>query len=173
LSVGKWARGPLLSYWGPLPGFEMERMDEKLYELTRGLVGGMGFILVDVDEIVQHGRRTFRFYIDAEDGVGVLDCRTASRELAYLLDAEPELADGYVLEVSSPGLDHRLKKEREYVHFAGRKARLVLRSPVDGRNVVEGVIGGAEGGVVRITPTDGQELSIPLSDIVRARLEIE
>jgi len=150
----------------------MERTDEKLYGLSRGLVEGMGFVLVDVDEVVEHGRRVFRFYIDGEQGVSLGDCAAVSRELAYLLDAEPEFEGGYVLEMSSPGLDHRLKKEREYVHFAGREARLVLRSPMDGRNVVEGVIMGADAGVVRITPADGEQLSIPLADIVRARLSL-
>jgi ribosome maturation factor RimP len=148
----------------------MERMDEKLYGLSRGLIEGMGFVLVDVDEVVERGRRTLRFYIDAHGGVSLEDCATVSRELAYLLDAEPELASGYVLEVSSPGLDHRLKKEREYVYFAGREARLVLRNPVDGRSVIEGVIGGADGGTVRIELEDGEQLSVPLAEIARARL---
>ena len=161
-----------MSYQGPVRGLWMERTDEKLYGLSRGLVEGMGFVLVDVDEVIEHGRRVFRFYIDGERGVSLGDCAAVSRELAYLLDAEPGLEGGYVLEVSSPGLDHRLKKEREYVHFAGREARLVLRSPTDGRNVVEGVIMGADAGVVRITPADGEELSIPLTDIVRARLSL-
>ncbi len=150
----------------------MERTDEKLYGLSRGLVEDRGFVLVDVDEVTEHGRRVFRFYIDGEGGVSLGDCAGVSRELAYLLDAEPGFEGGYVLEVSSPGLDHRLKKEREYVHFAGREARLVLRSPVEGRNVVEGVIVGADEGVIRVAPADGEELSIPLTDIARARLSV-
>jgi ribosome maturation factor RimP len=150
----------------------MERTDEKLYELSRGLVEERGFVLVDVDEVSEHGRRVFRFYIDSERGVSLGDCAGVSRELAYLLDAEPAFDGGYVLEVSSPGLDHSLKKEREYVHFAGREARLVLRTPVEGRNVVEGVIVGAEAGVVHIAPADGEELSVPLTDIARARLSV-
>ena len=150
----------------------MERTDEKLYGLSRGLVEDRGFVLVDVDEVTEHGRRVFRFYIDGEGGVSLGDCASVSRELAYLLDAEPGFDGGYVLEVSSPGLDHRLKKEREYVHFAGREARLVLRGAVEGRSVVEGVIVGADAGVVRMAPADGEELSIPLTDIARARLSI-
>jgi ribosome maturation factor RimP len=150
----------------------MERMDEKLYGLSRGLIEGMGFVLVNVDEVVERGRRTLRFYIDAHGGVSLDDCATVSREVAYLLDAEPELSSGYVLEVSSPGLDHRLKKEREYVYFAGREARLVLRTPVEGRNVIEGVIGGADAGLVRVELEDGRVLSVPLAEIARARLRI-
>jgi ribosome maturation factor RimP len=150
----------------------MERIEEKLYEVSKGLVEGMGFTLVDVQEVIEHGRRVFRFYIDAQSGVGIDDCAAVSREIDYLLDAEPELADGYVLEVSSPGLDHRLKKEREYAHFAGREARLVLRAPVDGKNVLEGSIVGAEEGIVRIAPAEGDEVAVPLDDIARARLAI-
>jgi len=153
-------------------GLKMERTDQKLYGLSRGLVEDRGFVLVDVDEVTEHGRRVFRFYIDGEGGVSLGDCASVSRELAYLLDAEPEFDGGYVLEVSSPGLDHRLKKEREYVHFAGREARLVLRGAAEGRSVVEGVIVGADAGVVRMAPADGEELSIPLTDIARARLSI-
>jgi len=150
----------------------MERIEEKLYEASKNLVGGMGFTLVDVQEVIEHGRRVFRFYIDGPDGVGIDECASVSREVDYLLDAEPELADGYVLEVSSPGLDHRLKKEREYAHFAGREARLVLRTPVDGKNVLEGAIAGAEEGIVRIAPPGGEEVAVPLDDIARARLVI-
>ncbi len=165
-------RGPAFAILGTDARTGMERTDEKLYGLSRGLVEDRGFVLVDVDEVTEHGRRVFRFYIDGEGGVSLGDCAGVSRELAYLLDAEPGFDGGYVLEVSSPGLDHRLKKEREYVHFAGREARLVLRSPVEGRNVVEGVIVGADEGVIRMAPADGEELSIPLTDIARARLSI-
>jgi ribosome maturation factor RimP len=150
----------------------MKRFDEDLYHLTRGLVEGMGFVLVDVDEVVERGKRTLRFYIDAPRGVSLDDCETVSRELGYFLDAQPELLSEYVLEVSSPGLDHRLKKEREYVHFAGREARLVLKSPIDGRNVIEGVIGGADAGTVRVELEDGATLSVPFAEIARARLTI-
>jgi ribosome maturation factor RimP len=150
----------------------MEQFEERLFGLSKGLVEGMGVELVTVDEVIERGRRVLRFYIDAPNGVSIGDCESVSRELAYLLDAEPELAAGYVLEVSSPGLDHRLKKEREYAHFAGREARLVLRTPVDGKNVVEGSILGADKGIVRIAPVQGEEVSIPLDDIARARLVI-
>ena len=105
----------------------MERTDEKLYRSHRSLVEGMGFVLVDVGRGVEHGRRIFRFYIDADGGVSLEDCERSAGSSPTCWTRRPELASGYVLEVSSPGLDHRLKKEREYAHFAGREARLVLR----------------------------------------------
>lgn len=147
----------------------MERIDERLYDLTKGLVAGMGYTLVTVEDIVEHGRRTFRFTVDHDRGITVEDCASVSREIAYLLDDELALEARYVLEVSSPGLDHALKKEREYAHFAGREARLVLREPVDGENVLTGTILGADAGSVRLN-VDGAEIPVPLENVSRARL---
>ncbi len=144
-------------------------MDERLYDLTVGLVAGMGLTLVTVDDVVEHGRRTFRFTVDGGRGITVEDCASVSREIAYLLDDELALEARYVLEVSSPGLDHALRKEREFAHFTGREARLVLREPVDGENVLTGTILGADAGLVRLD-VDGAETPVPLANISRARL---
>ena len=148
----------------------MERRDEELYGLARSAVEGMGFVLVGVDDVVEHGRRVFRFYIDHPRGVDVDDCASVSREIEYLLDARFDFEAHYVLEVSSPGLDHRLRQEREYAHFEGRRARLVLHTPVDGRNAVEGVIEDAKDGEVSLRLPDGEEIEVPLSNVVRANL---
>ena len=148
----------------------MESIEERLYLTTLGTVKELGFVLLDVDEVIEHGRRVLRFYIDGPGGVSLDDCASVSVELGYVLDAEPELDGGYVLEVSSPGLDHRLRKLREYEYFAGRTARVVLRNPLEGANVVTGEIAGADESGVRVVPEGGEELSIPLGDIARARL---
>ncbi|MFH1502901.1 MAG: ribosome maturation factor RimP [Candidatus Eisenbacteria bacterium] len=150
----------------------MYKRDEELYELCFDLVAGMGFQLVSVEDVVDHGRRAFRFYIDRPNGIVVEDCVSVSKEIEYLLDAELDFDGAFVLEVSSPGLDHRLSQEREYAHFKGKRARLVLREPDDGRNVVVGVIAGAGAGAVRIVPDDGPEVTVSLENVVRARLMI-
>jgi len=148
----------------------LERLDEKLYDLAAETVEGMGYSLVTVEDVVEHGRRTFRFIIDRRQGVRHSDCAAASRELSDLFDAELDFNGDYVLEVSSPGLDHALRKPREYAHFTGKTARIVLRTPVEGANVVTGVIVRAEPDSVTID-ANGAELSIRFEDISRARLE--
>lgn len=148
----------------------MERRDEELYGLASGLVEGMGYTLVTVDDIVDHGRRVFRFYIDHPRGISVEDCSSVSREIEYLLDAEFDFEGAYVLEVSSPGLDHALKSEREFAYFVGRPARLVLREAIEETNVVVGVLAPAGPGEVRIRMDGDRELSVAVTDIARARL---
>ncbi|MBN2565379.1 MAG: ribosome maturation factor RimP [Candidatus Eisenbacteria bacterium] len=151
----------------------MQETEEKLFDLARGLVEGMDLVLVDVSEVFDRGRRVLCFYIDHPGGVSIDDCGNVSRELAYLLDARPEFEEGYVLQVSSPGLEHRLRKEREYRHFAGRRARLVLKEPEDGESVVTGVITAASDGLIHITGPNGDEKVIPLAGISRARLVVD
>ncbi len=148
----------------------MEKRDDELYELASRLVEEMGYALVCVRDLVERGRRIFRFYIDHARGIAVGDCHTASKEIAYLLDASFDFEGPYVLEVSSPGLEHALRTEREYVYFVGRKARLVLRRPIEGRSVIEGTITAAGSGKVSMKPEDGPELTIPLTEVSRGRL---
>jgi ribosome maturation factor RimP len=148
-------------------------MGDRLFELAKALVEQMGYALVRVDDVVERGRRIFRFTIDHARGVTLSDCESVSREVEDLLDADLDFEGSYVLEVSSPGLDHELRREHEYAHFSGRPARLVLRETVGGRNVIEGVIAGADNGCVRIGLSDGAEVSVPYGSIARARLAVE
>lgn len=148
----------------------MAERDDELYGLGSKLVDGMGYTLVTVEDVVERGRRVFRFYIDHPRGITLDDCSTVSKELEYLLDAEFDFDGAYVLEVSSPGLDHALKSQRDFAHFAGRRARLVLREPMNGDNVVTGTLVGAGAEEIRLTSEDGGDLVIPLSNISRARL---
>jgi ribosome maturation factor RimP len=146
------------------------RTDEELFQLTAGVVGEMGYTLVGVEDVAEHGRRIFRFTIDQPLGVRVRDCERVSRELSDLLDAEFAFDAQYCLEVSSPGLDHVLKTEREYAHFVGRSARLVLREQIGGTNVIVGTLAGVLAGDLTITTEDGEEITISLSAVASARL---
>ncbi|MBD3348907.1 MAG: ribosome maturation factor RimP [Candidatus Eisenbacteria bacterium] len=151
-------------------GTEVEKRDEELYGLALPTVEGTGFELVGVDDVVEHGRRVFRFYIDHPRGVAVSDCASVSREIEYLLDARLDFEGSYVLEVSSPGLEHPLKHEREYEHFRGRRARIVLHRPVEAGNVVEGVLGPIGDDGVVVTTDRGEEIRLDFENIARAKL---
>src|SRR5262249_19797869 len=67
-----------------------------------------------------------RLYVDKPGGVGIADCERLSREIGDVLDAAAVIEGGYDLEVSSPGLDRQLRKEREYRWAVGRQVRCWL-----------------------------------------------
>src|SRR3989440_5969096 len=80
----------------------------------------------------------------AEESVSVEDCARVSRDLSAVLDVEDVVPTAYTLEVSSPGLDRPLRHAADYGRFAGRRAKLVMRQPVDGQMFFKGRLGGIE-----------------------------
>ena len=133
--------------------------------LLETTVAGMGYELVGVERPAKGG--LLRIYIDKPDGVSVDDCAVVSRQLSRVLTVENVSYDR--LEVSSPGLDRLLKKERDFARFAGQKARVKMRLPVDGQRNFTGVLREAGAGKVQLE-VDGRVLSLELNDIETARL---
>ena len=133
----------------------------KLVETT---VGGLGYELVDIE---RSGRGLLRVFIDKPEGISVDDCQTVSNQLTRLFLVEN--VDYDRLEVSSPGLDRPLKKEADFVRFAGEKAQLKLRMPLAGRKNFVGIIGAVSDGVLQLD-VDGTQVAIELSNLDKARL---
>lgn len=150
-----------------------EGVEGKVRSLAQPVVEGLEMELVDVAFVTEHGRRVLRVTIDKPGGVTVDDCAEISRELGTILDVEDPIPQRYSLEVSSPGLDRPLLNENDFKRFAGRKARIKTREPIEGRKNFKAVIDSVEGGRVRVTDFDGKVFDIPLDHIDRARLEVE
>lgn len=128
-------------------------------------LAGLGYELVDLE---RSGKGLFlRVFIDKPEGIDVDDCAAVSHHLTRWLTVENIAYDQ--LEVSSPGLDRVLKKERDFVRFAGQKARVKLRVPVDGQRNFVGVLRETGAGKVQLE-IDGKLLSFELGNLERARL---
>lgn len=105
-------------------------------------------------------------------------CSGISRDLSPALDVADLIAHAYHLEVGSPGVERPLRTERDFVRFAGAKAKLKLHEPIGadgdrpGQSVVVGILGGVVDG--RVAMTEGaRALEIPLVNIERAHLVFE
>jgi ribosome maturation factor RimP len=146
----------------------MPRESGELRSLIEPAVTALGFELVGVEFI--HGKRgLLRVYIDSEDGVTVDDCQAVSYQVSGLLDVEDPIRGQYSLEISSPGLDRPLFRERDFERFAGREIKLRLLTPVDGRRNFKGVLVGVRDGQVAVR-MDQEELLVSLDEIDQARL---
>jgi ribosome maturation factor RimP len=136
-----------------------------LNELLESTVAGMGYDLVDFERSPRG--RLLRLFIDRPDGVSVDDCAMVSRQVSRLLAVEN--VDYERLEVSSPGLDRLLKRERDFVRFAGQRARVRMRVPVDGQRNFVGIVREAGAGRLQLE-VDGRVLSLELGNVEKARL---
>ena len=152
----------------------MEKVDlERITEMAERVAVSEGLTLVDVELKGSGGSRLLRVYIDKPEGISHADCELVSEQLSAILDVEDPFPGSYTLEVSSPGLDRRLVKPSDFAHFAGRKARVVVREPVDDQKVLEGRLAGFEAGRVRLDLGDAGLKELELSNIQKARLVVE
>ena len=146
---------------------------EKITKMAERVAASEGLTLVDVELKLGRGSRLLRVYIDKPEGISHADCQLVSEQLSVLLDVEDPFPGPYTLEVSSPGLDRALVKASDFAHFAGRKARLVMREPVDNQKVLEGRLAGFEAGRVRLDLGDAGLKELELANIRKARLVVE
>jgi ribosome maturation factor RimP len=155
-----------------------ESVVEKVTRLAQSLAPSLGMELVEVEYRRVGRSMVLRLFIDKEGGVTLDDCSDFSHECSQLLDIEDFISEHYTMEVSSPGLDRPLKRDEDYVRYAGRlvKARTFELLPdADGnrRKTFLGTLLGLEEGVVRIQLKEGQLAELPLSKIAKINLEFE
>ena len=144
----------------------------RIEDIVAPTIVGMGYELVRV--AMSRGGGTLQIMIEPADGrsMDVEACAVVSRALSAVLDVEDPIPGTYTLEVSSPGIDRPLTRERDYVRWTGHIARLETAQPIDGRRRFKGTLLGLEGGAVRLRLDDGKETQVPLSAVTRAKLEL-
>jgi ribosome maturation factor RimP len=167
-SSWKWAGRPLFLFvgsdemYGDIP--------EELRVLIEPVVQAAGLELVDA--VLARGRRPWclRITIDTPTGdgrVSVDRCATVSREVESHLDASDAISGAYRLEVSSPGLDRILAREKDFARACGEEVALETRRPLDGRRRFRGRLLGFEAGVARLA-VDGAEVEVPFAEVAKA-----
>jgi ribosome maturation factor RimP len=132
-------------------------------------VNGLGFELLGVERRQSAGRTLVRLYIDSDDGIGVEDCETVSRQVSDVIDVERAIRGEYTLEVSSPGLDRPLFTPAQYRVHLGAEVKLRLRTLLNGRRRLSGEL--TEVTEDSVTISIGEErIDVPFSYVERARL---
>lgn len=138
----------------------------ELHTLLESTLQGLGYELVDL-ELSNHGK-LLRLFIDKPEGIVIEDCTLVSNHLSRLLAVEMDF-DYDRLEVSSPGLDRPVKKEADFVRFAGEMAQVKLRMPLQGRKKFIGTLKGVQDGCVQLE-VEGKLVALDLANIDKARL---
>ena len=141
---------------------------ERVRELVSPILEDLGLKLVDI-EFIKEGKPILRVYIYDPEGTTIKQCEIVSRRLGELLDEEDLIPYSYTLEISSPGLDRKLKNKEEYEIFKGRNIKIVLKEPVDKKNVFTGILQGLEDDKVLVENND-EIVKISLENISKARL---
>jgi ribosome maturation factor RimP len=149
-----------------------DTVDNRIEAVALPVLEERGLELVEMQFRREQNGWVLRLIIDKQGGVGLDDCATASREISQLLDIEDFIDQAYKLEVSSPGLDRPLKSMSDFQRYIGRKARIKTIESIAGEHVFIGKIQQTEGETI-ILEVGPKEVTIPFSQVSKARLEIE
>lgn len=126
-------------------------MDAKELEtLLAPLIEQEGGELVDLQWRREGHRWMLRLFLDKPKGITLDDCEYFSHRVGALLDEKDAIEQAYVLEVSSPGLDRVIKKDKDFERFAGKPVKLKLKLPENGQRRFAGVLQGLVEGLVAV-----------------------
>src|SRR5258708_10671369 len=163
-----------------------EEIVEKITQIAQRVGDPEGIEVVDVQLLGAGRGRVLRIFIDrgaagaqgidrgtaGSQGVSHADCEFISQQVGTIIDVEDVIpGDSYTLEVSSPGLERKLFKEKDFERFAGQKAKVILREPVENQRRWEGKLAGISDGIVALEPSDGRVIHFPLTQVEKANLK--
>jgi ribosome maturation factor RimP len=141
---------------------------DRLWDTLERYVSAEGIELDDVEVLGRGPARIVRVIVDAGDGLDVERIAQVSRGLSRLLDDEDTLDDAYTLEVSSPGLERKLRRPDHYRKSIGREVLVKTVEPVDGTQSHRGTLSDVTDTAAVVT-VDGTDRTIPFSAVAKAR----
>ncbi|MFO7739027.1 MAG: ribosome maturation factor RimP [Desulfatiglandaceae bacterium] len=149
-----------------------ESVKREVSRLIEPILADMGFELVYVEYLSEHGRWVLRIYVDEEGGITLEDCARVSREIGNVIDVKEIVPHEYVLEVSSPGLNRPLVREKDFNQAVGKKVKLQMINAVDERRNFTGYLKAFKDGTLHIQLSDKLVL-LPRRDVKKANLVYE
>jgi len=151
-----------------------EGLIAKLTKLCEEATATSNVELVEVELRGSGKARLLRVYIDKPGGVTHGDCESVSERLDALLDEADAIPDdSYTLEVSSPGVERKLTKPRDFERVVGKKVRVSLREPIETRKSLEGTLAAFADDTLSVETAPGTVLRVPLRQIQKANLKFD
>ena len=137
-------------------------------KVVQELLVGSDLELVDV-EYVKERDWYLRIFVDKPQGMRIEDCQRLSEALGKELDQRDVVPENYILEVSSPGLDRVLRKERDFIREKGKTVDVTLYVPLDGEKLITGTLAACDESTLTLT----ERAPIPRDKIAQVRLHID
>lgn len=142
----------------------MANIEEKVETLLQSRINELGYELYDV-EYAKEGKNYFlRIFIDKEDGIDLNDCEKVNDGIMELLDEADYIKEQYFLEVSSPGIERVLRKEKHFDSAMGEAIEVKLYKPINKEKEVEGVLTGYDENCITMT-YENDEIAIQRNNI--------
>ncbi len=145
---------------------------ESITEIIEPVIKDEALELVDVEYKKLGKTWTLRIFIDGKQGVTVDDCTKVSRHVEDMIEIDGLITNPFVLEVSSPGLDRPLKKEKDFLRFKGKAVQVKTFALIENRKIFKGTIQDCNNQILFLD-VEGVSMEISLDKISQAKPIIE
>lgn len=143
----------------------MAKIEEKVEQLVKDPIEKLGYSLYDVEYVKEGPEYYLRIYIDKESGIDLNDCEKVSNNITELLDKEDLIPEQYFLEVSSPGIERVLKKEKHLSDNIGNEVQIKLFKPFEGQKQYKGILKGFDETKIEIVNQNEEQINIDRKNI--------
>lgn len=144
------------------------KIEARVEELMQEIIAGTEFELVDV-EYIKERDWYLRIFVDKPDGIDLDDCSELSEKLGKILDKDPIIEGAYILEVSSPGIDRVLKKDKDFLRESGKQVDVTLYAPINNKKNFVGELVSRDEKFLYLADIE----PIPREKIAQVRLHID
>lgn len=129
---------PLLTY--EKENKKLAKIEEKVEDLITSKIEDLGYSLYDVEYVKEGKDYYLRVYIDKENGIDLNDCELVSNNITEILDQADYIKEQYFLEVSSPGIERVLKKDKHLQENLENKVSVKLFKPIENQKQYVGIL---------------------------------
>ncbi len=129
--------------------------------------------IVDIEYVAENGQKVLRIYIDHPDGVNLDLCTKMSHIFGGEIDKDDPIKEHYVLEISSPGIDRILKKEKDFLRFKGFNIKVTTITAINGQKHFKGQLVAVAGGKIVVDDVTNKISEIEIKNILRAQVITE
>ena len=159
-------------------GMNRQEAIAKVEQIARRVGDSEGIEVVEVELKGSGRQQVLRLVIDKPDGVTHGDCEFMTRQVGTILDVEDPIPGTYEMEVSSPGVERKLRTWKDWERFTGKPVKVVMKQPLvnaEGKEHkhFEGVIAGSQDQTIALDLPDGKQINFLFDQIDRAHLKFE
>ena len=147
------------------------KIEQLVFDMAEPIAADIHVSIWDVEFKKEGKSSILRVYIDKEGGASIDDCEQVSLALSERLDAEDPISSAYSLEVSSAGLDRKLKRESDFLAYIGHLVDVKLYAPIDGLKDFTAELSGFDNGVIYLS-YEGKSLEVPQDKAASVRLTV-
>ena len=147
--------------------------EQKVYDLVKPVTDELGYFLWDVCYVKEGAMWYLRVFIDRDEGITIEDCEKVTEPVNAVLDEADPIAQSYMLEVGSAGLERELVKEEHFEVCQGGTVRIRVIRSNNGEKEIVAQLAGADKEKVTVLLESGEERSYPLADVAFVKLWLD